>query len=325
MPSSPTPSLGIEEQATGEGLNVWGVLLDRALAMFDAAVAGITTLTLTGDYTLSNTLYVANEARAAILKLNGSAPFTVTIPSVSKLYVIWNASTAVQTISTGAGNVAPVQPGEVVLIACDAANVNRVLATDFGSKRITSVGYPSNPTDAASKQYVDDSAFIANSGILPGQTGNDGKFLRTNAGVASWNFVPASSLTGLSANAASVRTGTTTATALTPGDTYNAFAVVAIAYASTVTPDFSTFLNGSIALTGALTLANPTNPKVGQTGFIELIQDATGSRVLTAVGSNWKRSGGVPLLTTTANATDVLVYQVLSPTFILYDVVRNPT
>jgi hypothetical protein len=317
MPSSYSASLRFELQATGENLNSWGDRLDSALSRADDAIAGLTTKTLTGNYTLISANGIADEARAATLKLNGSVACTVTIPSVSKNYVVWNASTAVQTITTGAGNVATVQPGEVVLVACDAANVSRILATDFGGKQITSVADPTTPQGAATKAYADNLAFTANAGILPGQVGSAGKFLTTDGTTASWG--------GFSAGATVVRVGTSTSLALTPGDTYNAFAVVAIAYASTVTPDFSTFLNGSIALTGALTLANPTNPKVGQTGFIELIQDATGSRVLTAVGSNWKRSGGVPLLTTTANATDVLVYQVLSPTFILYDVVRNPT
>ena len=90
--------------------------------------------------------------------------------------------------------------------------------------------------------------------------------------------------------------------------------VVALTYASTITPDFSAGNNFSVTLTGNATLANPTNLTAGQTGSITITQDATGSRTL-AYGSYWKFSGGVaPTLTTTANATDVLAYYVNSST-----------
>ena len=59
-----------------------------------------------------------------------------------------------------------------------------------------------------------------------------------------------------------------------------------------------------------------TNPTVGQTGYIYVIQDGTGSRTLT-YPTQWKYSGGTaPTLTTDANAVDVLVYNVRSATLI---------
>jgi hypothetical protein len=92
--------------------------------------------------------------------------------------------------------------------------------------------------------------------------------------------------------------------------------VVALTYGSTITPDFSLGNNFSVTLTGNATLANPTNLTAGQTGSIAITQDATGSRTL-AYGTNWDFSGGTaPTLTTTANATDVLAYYVISSTSI---------
>jgi len=71
--------------------------------------------------------------------------------------------------------------------------------------------------------------------------------------------------------------------------------------------------NFTLAMTGGpWSLAAPTNVKPGQSGTIEIRQDATGSRLLT-FDQAWKFAGGVdPVLSTAANAIDVLSYRVLS-------------
>jgi hypothetical protein len=125
------------------------------------------------------------------------------------------------------------------------------------------------------------------------------------------------------ATAAVFRTGTDTTKALVVDQTWASAAEVTTTYAASVALDMSTFLNTVITLTGNLTLANPTNPKVGQTGVIRLVQDATGSRTI-AFGTNWKfASATAPTLTTTANATDLLFYQVISSTFIFGSLVNG--
>lgn len=96
----------------------------------------------------------------------------------------------------------------------------------------------------------------------------------------------------------------------TPNGLWSAQAFVTITYAATTTPNLSTFLNGTITLTGNLTLANPTNAKAGQSGFIRLVQDATGSRTVT-FGSAWKFNGGPPTASTAANAVDGISYVVV--------------
>ena len=85
-------------------------------------------------------------------------------------------------------------------------------------------------------------------------------------------------------------------------------AVSALTDGATITADFAAANNFSVTLGGNRTLANPTNQTAGQSGAITITQDGTGSRTL-AYGSNWKFSqGSAPVLTTTANAVDVLVY-----------------
>lgn len=81
----------------------------------------------------------------------------------------------------------------------------------------------------------------------------------------------------------------------------------------TATLDLSLGNNFSGTLTGNLTLANPTNIGLGQSGVIRIINGATPYSL--AFGSVWKFSGGVvPTLTATAGAVDLLPYYVESAT-----------
>ena len=65
-------------------------------------------------------------------------------------------------------------------------------------------------------------------------------------------------------------------------------------------------------MTGNVTLVNPSTEQVGQSGFITLIQDGTGSRTL-AVGNQYFGAGGsVPTISTAANSIDVIPYIVIA-------------
>jgi hypothetical protein len=104
---------------------------------------------------------------------------------------------------------------------------------------------------------------------------------------------------------------------LTPALAYSAAAEVTLTDATTITVDFDTFINGIVTLAGNRTLGNPTNTDVGQSGYIRVVQDGTGSRTL-AFGTSYEFAGGTaPTLTTTAAADDILFYTVISATRIL--------
>lgn len=111
--------------------------------------------------------------------------------------------------------------------------------------------------------------------------------------------------------------GKTEAAIVTPKGLFDAAAPVTVAYAATITLDLTTGLNFEIgALTGNMTLANPTlGLTPGRSGSIGLTQDGTGSRILT-VGSFWKCAGGTPVLSTAASSVDTLFYVVISATVI---------
>ena len=84
-----------------------------------------------------------------------------------------------------------------------------------------------------------------------------------------------------------------------------------------VTLDFDANQNFVLTLTGAVTLANPTTEKVGQSGFIVFIQDGTGSRAIT-LGTDYESAGGSGItLTTTAGATDIVPYVIAASNRIL--------
>jgi hypothetical protein len=79
---------------------------------------------------------------------------------------------------------------------------------------------------------------------------------------------------------------------------------------ATYTPDFSTGVNFSITLSSSCpcTLANPAN-QTNQSGLLEIIQDATGSRLISTYGANYLASS-VPTLSAGANAKDYVAYAV---------------
>ena len=119
------------------------------------------------------------------------------------------------------------------------------------------------------------------------------------------------------ATAAEYRGDTAGAKALTPEFVWDSMVEVGLSDSANIAVDMSTGFDFSVTLAGNRTLDNPTNTKVGQKGRFRVTQDGTGSRTL-AFGSNYEFAGGtVVTLTTTANADDILYYDVISSTRII--------
>jgi hypothetical protein len=196
MPSSATPSLRLEKMAAGENLNTWGdPHLNTDFDLIDFAIAGWTTVLLTGDHTLSTANYATDEARSALLKFTGTGSFTVTLPNVSKHYVIWNACTGDLTVTLGAGETVVVESSEKAGVFTD------------GATGVFTLGF----NDQSTKKYVDATAFNYNAGNLPAQPGNAGKFITTNGTIAGWAFPSTASISDYLSDQTTRRT---TATAL---------------------------------------------------------------------------------------------------------------
>ena len=200
MPSSWSPSLRFELQFTGENINLWGDKLNVVLDHADYAVAGWLSKALTSDYTLTTANTADDEARAAMLKFTGSGPFAVTIPSVSKSYDIWNACSAALTVKTGAGTTVVLDPGEIVRVVCDGSNVKRSQGTNFSSQQLNAIADPTSAQQAATKAYVDQVAFTANAGVLPGQVGANGWALFSNGSNALLKQIASTDLSDFNSN-----------------------------------------------------------------------------------------------------------------------------
>jgi hypothetical protein len=169
MPSSWSPSLRFELQFTGENINLWGDKLNAVLTRADTAIAGWLNKPLSGDVTLTTANAGADEARHAMIRFTGAGPFTVTLPPVSKSYLVWNACAGPVTLTCGAGATVTVDPGDIVHVLTDGAQVR-------------TPGYGGVPI----KEYVAQTAWAYNAGNLPAQAGNAGRFVRTDGQTASW-------------------------------------------------------------------------------------------------------------------------------------------
>lgn len=97
-----------------------------------------------------------------------------------------------------------------------------------------------------------------------------------------------------------------------------------ITYAATIVLDFDTFFNATLTLTGSTTLDTPSNAdKIGQTGFIEVIQDATGGYTVSWGTGYVFADGTAPDNTTTASAKDVFSYVIIDSGEVLVAAVNN--
>lgn len=101
---------------------------------------------------------------------------------------------------------------------------------------------------------------------------------------------------------------------LTPQAAWSAAAEQSLTIGATITPNFGVGINFAGTVNQNFTLAAPSNAKPGQTGYIRLQQDATGSRIITW-DSAWKFPNGMAnTLSTGAANVDVIFYTVRTST-----------
>tara|TARA_B100000212_G_scaffold50249_1_gene32511 strand:- start:2381 stop:4228 length:1848 start_codon:yes stop_codon:yes gene_type:complete len=111
MASTPSERLSLRLIGTGDFADTWGAELNSdTLALIDEAVSGVEEISLTGNITLSTTLYQTNQARNRVLRFTdgglSSAP-TIGLPSTERWYVIQNATggTYALTFNNGSSSV----------------------------------------------------------------------------------------------------------------------------------------------------------------------------------------------------------------------------
>ena len=322
MPSSFTERNRYTLQATGEGANVWGAILNEgAFDLIDASMDGVVTISTT-PVTLSTANGSEDQARNRFLNYTGTSPGTITIPSVEKWYIV-RAATQDCTITNGSASLT-VTAGGVEIVITDAASIWRL-----------------RDAAMATKAYVNQTAFNANSGILPGQGSGIVGFLQTDNGATAWRELTVAMIDGLQATLTDLQDqidgkepidratvaefrADSAAKLLASDVAWDSADTVTITYASTVALDFATFINAAITLTGNITFNAPTNATLGKKGRIRITQDGTGSRTAT-FNSAFKFANGSKTLTTTAGASDYLYYDVVDTGLVVCSLVKNPS
>jgi hypothetical protein len=143
----------------------------------------------------------------------------------------------------------------------------------------------------------------------------------TQTGTDTARAITPANLTAKEASAANYRANTADRI-LTTDIVWTSAAEVTLTDAATITVDMDTFINAVVTLAGNRALGNPTNEKVGQTGYIRIVQDGTGSRTL-SYGTDWEFAGGTaPVLSTAASSQDLLFYTVLASNRIFGSLVK---
>jgi len=143
MPSTYSPSLKLELITSGEQSGTWGATTNTNLGtLIEQAITGVQSISMSNStYTLSDYNGVSDEARNAVLVLTGTltASQNVIIPSVNKLYVVYNNTSGGYSvvIKTLSGTGFSVANGVKQLVYCDGStvyNVNPNITSITGSE-----------------------------------------------------------------------------------------------------------------------------------------------------------------------------------------------
>ena len=139
MSSTYSSSLRVELIGSGDQAGTWGTTTDNNFAfIFDSAIAGINTVTITSTSQLLTSLNgptsstALNQSVYAILKFNSATAATnIFAPPVSKQYIIWNNSGFAITILNSA--VINVIPSPITTTGVTIANGDKVQVWSDGT------------------------------------------------------------------------------------------------------------------------------------------------------------------------------------------------
>ena len=282
-----TSRIRLEKQADGANPNSWGLILNQnVIDLVDDAIAAYTTVTVSAaDVTLTTQNGESDQARSAFIELTGTltSSHDIILPAQSKSYFIRNKSVPSPTSNT-------------ITIKTLAGS---------GATIPTSVN-----------------GFFICDGVSVHQPNAVGLGLGTaanlNFGTADANLIPVSAadIRFVTASVASSITAAKTFTAPVIGN------VTSLTDAASIAIDMGVGNNFAFTLAGNRTLEAPTNATPGQTGYIYITQDGTGSRTLAFNNAYIFVSGTAPTISTAAGAKDLLIYNVKEATAITAIVVK---
>jgi hypothetical protein len=121
MPSTYDPLLRLELQATGENATTWGTKTNNNLELIAAAIAGAAIVSVsTGDTTLSTANAATDQARSAILVVQGTLTgnANIIVPSEPKTYAVIRGTSGAFDIAvknTGSGANLPASGTDIII------------------------------------------------------------------------------------------------------------------------------------------------------------------------------------------------------------------
>ena len=319
MASTYTTNLRLTKQGDGDNPNSWGQILnDGVISLADEAIAGYTTVSIGSAATVNLTANdgADDQSRSAFLAIKGSIGTVATsiflvVPSNTKSYSILNKVSANADSNVVMMRVA----GNTGVTLGRSSTTFQHVVCDGTSLRSANL-LPNNVC-------VADNLFVGNNLKVEGVVTVSGAATFKNAVSVSGNltvggtFSAPSGVNIASSSGAAVCIGGSlfvsagtqfTGTVSVNGPVRQGLA--AITDATSIVMNMASQNQFTITLGGNRTLAAPTNPTAGQTGHIYLIQDGTGSRTL-SYNSVFKFAGGSdPVLSTAANAVDLLVFSI---------------
>jgi len=164
-------NLGLNLQATGENSGTWGAITNVNLQEIDNAIAGVVTITLTGNTTLafttnsSSTTYTDEAGRNKTIILSGSlsaTTVTVTVPNIEKDYVIINNSGGTVTVSSGGATTVNIGTGSKNYVIVDPSTTSVISAVPAASPggATTNVQYNNGGSFAGNTNFTYDGTTV---------------------------------------------------------------------------------------------------------------------------------------------------------------------
>ena len=292
MASTFTSRIRLEKQADGENPNSWGTILNaNVIDMLDDALAAYTTVSCSSaNITLSENNGTTDQSRSAVLEFVGtvSSNIDITMPTVSKFYIINDQtvrqSSSTITLKTGSGTGMTVEASMAGFAFCDSVSVYGLNAKGLGLGTAADLNFGTGdanliPVSLADIRYVPTSTDTTITGkkTFTSVVSVQGAFAATSTATFSGPFIsPPTTLTD----------------------------------AASIDVDFSSGNDFVVTLGGNRTLGSPSNPTIGQTGHIYIIQDGTGSRTASFGASYLFPAASTPTLSTSINSVDLLIYNV---------------
>ena len=309
MASSYSADLQLELMVTGEKSGLWGDITNTNLVILQQAIAGYEEVSIAGGVqttplTFSNGL--VSDGKNAVIKFIGTITGnqTVTIPdSIEKTYIISNGTTGAFTVefktASGTGVTFGTTDKSTKILFADGTNI-----VDTGTVSLTGVQTLTNKTlTAPVLDEINDSN--GNEEIIFTTTASAVNEI-TIANAATGNS-PNISVTGDDTNIGLSVSTKGTGLILFNDGAYNADAT--LTDGATITWDVGSSPVAKVTLGGNRTLSAPTNSASGQFISLTVIQDATGSRLLTWNSAYEFTGDTAPTLTTTASKADVFVFK----------------